>query len=151
MPYVMVPVPEEHVAEIMEHVVRLAARANQQQWDAEAVAELFLGSDEASKSVLSTVARRTIAGSPLTDDALADLVQLTRRETLGVIRELNVRATRTKRSQLMIVKDVDDGTAEGRTGERRVVGMSVELAEMIRKAEELERAATPHPLQRNSG
>jgi hypothetical protein len=135
----------------MEYVVRLAARANQQQWDPEAIAEFFLGSDEASKSVLSTVARRIIAGSPLTDDALADLVQLTRRETLGVIRELNVRATRTKRPQVMIVREVADASPDGKTGERRVLGMSAEVAEMIRKAEEIERASAPHPLQRNSG
>jgi hypothetical protein len=151
MPYIMVPVPEEHVAEVMEHVVRLSARANLQQWDTDAVAELFLAADEASKSVLSAVARRTIAGSPVTDEALATLVELGRREILGVIREINLRAARGKRPQLMIVREVSEPTPDGRTSEKRVLGMSIEIAEMIRKAEEIERTVAPHPLQRGTG
>ena len=151
MPYIMVPVPEEHVAEIMEHVVRLAARANLQEWDDEAVTETFLAVDEASRSVLSAVARRTIAGSPVSDETVATQLELGRREILGVVREINLRAARSKRPQLMIVRELSEPTPDGRTSERRVLSMSIEIAEMIRRAEEMERTLAPHPLQRGSG
>jgi hypothetical protein len=151
MPYIMVPVPEEHVAEVMEHIVKLTTRANLQPWDHEAVEALFMKVEESSRSVLSAVARRTLGGDELTDEALAQLVELTRKEAVGVIRLLNGKALRRRRTELVKLETIAEVGPDARTREKRIVGMAVEVAEMIRAAEEVERAMLPHPLQRSSG
>ena len=62
MPYVMVPVPEEHVKEVMEFVIRTMARASIEEWDEESIESLFATVDEASRSLLSVVARAATTG-----------------------------------------------------------------------------------------
>ena len=48
MPYVMVPVPEEHVQDVMQFVVRMASQATLEPWTQEALGELFDEIDEAA-------------------------------------------------------------------------------------------------------
>ena len=65
MPYVMVPVPEEHVQDVMQFVLREVAKASQLPWDEESVAQLFGEVDEASRSLLAYAARAITNGTDL--------------------------------------------------------------------------------------
>ena len=42
MPYVMVPVPEEHVQDVMQFILREVARASLEAWDEESVEDMVL-------------------------------------------------------------------------------------------------------------
>jgi hypothetical protein len=53
MPYVMVPVPEEHVQDVMQFVLREVAKASLEPWDEKSVSELFHDGDEGSRSLLA--------------------------------------------------------------------------------------------------
>ena len=97
MPYVMVPVPEEHVQEVMEFVIRTVARASIDAWTTESMEQAFLEVDEASRSLLSVVARaRDVRQGDHRPDA-ADFLQLSQRETSGILREVNDVARERKR------------------------------------------------------
>ena len=50
MPYVMVPVPEEHVEAVMQFVLRAVAQAALQDWDTESLTKLWEDSDEATQN-----------------------------------------------------------------------------------------------------
>ena len=65
MPYVMMPVPEEHVEEVMQFILRAIARASIQPWDAESITKLYGEVDEASRSLLAFVARASAAASSM--------------------------------------------------------------------------------------
>ena len=47
MPYVMVPVPEEHVEDVMQYILRALSRAAIVPWDDESIAEVYEQVDEA--------------------------------------------------------------------------------------------------------
>ena len=55
MPYVMVPVPEEHVEDVMQYILRALSRAAIVPWDEESIAEVYDGVDEVSRSLLAFV------------------------------------------------------------------------------------------------
>src|SRR3954454_8446572 len=97
MDYVMVPVPEEHVVDVMTHIARLVARASVVPWTDDAVAELFDEVDEACRSVLSLVARNTVADKDLSDEDAADALELNVREVRAIVRDVNEVAQRGKR------------------------------------------------------
>jgi hypothetical protein len=151
MPYVLVPVPEEHVVEVMSYVIRLVNRASIQEWDETAVAEFFRESDEASRSLLSIVARGVLAGKELTDQQAADFIQLSARETLGVARELNDKAKEEHRPQPILVVPVTEELPNGRTREKRALAMPGYLAPMVRDAERELELAQPSPLEVEPG
>ena len=65
MPYVMIPVPEEHVEEVMQYVLRAVARAAIQPWDTESIGAIFSEVDEATRSLLAFVARASADGGEL--------------------------------------------------------------------------------------
>src|SRR4029453_8318573 len=67
MPYVMVPVPEEHVQDVMQFILREMAKASLVPWDEESVTVLFHEIDEANRSLLAYVARATLSGTDITE------------------------------------------------------------------------------------
>ena len=71
MPYVMVPVPEEHVQEAMEAILRITRQAQLNPWDAESIDQFFRAEDEPSKALLTLVARASRDGKQLTSTATA--------------------------------------------------------------------------------
>lgn len=98
MPWVSVPVPEEHVQEVMEFVIRTIARANLQEWENDSMATFFAKCDEPSRALISVVARAANAGKDLTDQMAADFIELTVREMYGLQREINEAARRDRKS-----------------------------------------------------
>lgn len=151
MPYVMVPVPEEHVTEAMQAVLRIVARASVVDWDTHSVAELWEASDEATKSVLSSVARAVIGGAAIPDADLARAIEINVREVLGIVREVNEAAAASSHPGLLVSQMVAEQLPNGRIREQRTISMDRAVAEAVRAAEQAEREAAPHPLVPGSG
>jgi predicted ATP-dependent protease len=149
MPYVMVPVPEEHVQDVMQFILREVAKAAQAPWDDESISELFHEVDEASRSVLAYTARASIGGTDITEAQAADMMQLRPREVTGIVRELNELAAKANRSALVVTRTVTETLPNGRNTEKRVLWMSEEVAPLVRAAERTELANVPHPLGDN--
>jgi hypothetical protein len=143
MPYVMVPVPEEHVVEVMEFVIRTVARAAFGEWDAESMEKLFLESDEVNRSLLSVVARHVSSGKNLTDQAAADSLQLSGREMHGAIREINEAAKDSNRPLLLYIETVDEALPNGRVRSQNLVLMRDNYARLVREAERAELTSNP--------
>lgn len=142
MDYVMVPVPEEHVVDVMQHVARLVARASVVPWDDESVAELFDEVDEASRSVLSLVARNRTAGKEVSEDDTAKSIELNIRELRSIVRDINDVAQREKREPVLGVKEASVLLRNGRTVPRRVLVMTEAVARSLRAHE---RSSMPEP------
>jgi len=146
MPYVMIPVPEEHVEEVMQFILRAIARAAIEPWDAASVTELFEEVDEASRSLLAFVARGSADGGELDIADAARKVQLTVREITGIMNELNILIRDANRPNLIISRSVAERLPNGRVKDKRVLFMEAEVAEMVREAEKAELLHAPHPL-----
>jgi hypothetical protein len=146
MPYVMVPVPEEHVQDVMQFILREMAKASLEPWDEVSVTRLFREVDEESRSLLAYAARATISGKELSEGDAADLMQLRAREMAGIMRDLNERASKANRPALVMTRTVTETLPNGRTTEKRVLWMQEELAPLIHAAERAELADVPAPL-----
>jgi hypothetical protein len=135
MDFVMVPVPEEHVVDVMLYVTRLVARAGVEPWTNELINEFYDGVDEASRSLLSLVARATAAGKDLTEDDAAEALELSVREIRAITRDIYDETQRQKRQPLCGVRDTEVTLRNGRTVEQRVFSMTDPVARMIRSHE----------------
>lgn len=135
MDYVMVPVPEEHVVDVMLLVARLVAKASVVPWTDDAVVELFDEVDEVSRSVLSMVARATTAGRDVNDEEAAESLELSVREIRAVIRDINEIGTRAKREPMLGLRDATVVLRNGRSASRRVFVMTDAVARAIRSHE----------------
>jgi hypothetical protein len=146
MPYVMVPVPEAHVEDVMQFILREIAKAGLEQWDAESVAALYQAVDEVARSLLAYTARATTRGKDMSEAEAADMMQIRQREMAGVIRELNDHASRLNRPSPVGARLVDEVLPNGRTTEKRVLWMQKELAPLVAEVERAELADVPSPL-----
>ena len=135
MDYVMVPVPQEYVVDVMLHISRLVARASVVPWTDEGVAELFDEVDEASRSVLSLVARATTAEKELSDEDAADSLELKVREVRTIVRDINEAATRTKHEPMLSLRDTTVILRNGRSVPKRLFAMTEVVAKAIRAHE----------------
>ena len=151
MDYVMVPVPEEHVVDVMLHIARLVAKASVVPWTDDAVAELFDEVDEASRSVLSLAARSTAAGKELNDEEAAESLELNVREVRDIVRDLTEIGTRSKREPMLALRDASVVLRNGRTVQRRLFVMTESVARSIRAHERTslggERSAAAEPVE----
>ena len=150
MPYVMMPVPEEHVEDVMQFVLRAIARAAIQPWDAESITQVFGEVDEATRSLLAFVARASVEGGELDAADAASKIQLTVREILGIVNELNVRTRDADRPNLIAARNVTDRRPNGRVTEKRVLQMPPDIAQFVRAAEQAELLAETDPLGRGT-
>jgi predicted ATP-dependent protease len=146
VPYVMVPVPEEHVQDVMQFILREVAKASQEPWDEESVGTLFREADEASRSLLAYTARASMSGTDLTEGQAADMMQLRPREVAGIVRELNERAAKANRPSLLVARTVTETLPNGRTTEKRILWMSDDIAPFVRDAERAELQDVAPPL-----
>jgi hypothetical protein len=151
MPYVMVPVPEEHVVDVMQHVVKLVNKASREPWDEGAIEEFFNEADEGVRSLLSVVASATLRGEEITQGEAARAMELKLRD-LGPIQGPIAQAANDANRQPLIetVQGERTGPA-GRVRKVRNMSMDREVAEMIRAAELKALEQEPHPLDRDVG
>lgn len=145
MDYVMVPVPEEHVVDVMQHVARLVAKASVIPWDDDSVAEFFDEVDEASRSVLSLVARSTTASKDLTEDAAGDALELKVREVQSIVRELHQATQQAKREPILVIREVSVVLRNQRTVKKRLFAMTEPVARAIRAHERASVDSAPGP------
>lgn len=146
----MVPVPEEHVYEAMGLILRLTARANLEEWDQESITSLFHEIDEPSRSVVSAVARATTAKGAIPDTEASASIEMTKREVLGICRELNERAQELNRPGLIQVRQENEVLPNGRTRERRMLSVDRMVADLVREAER-EELASSGPMPGDAG
>jgi hypothetical protein len=151
MPYVMVPVPEEHVQDVMQFVLREVAKSSLEPWDEKSISEFFHDIDEESRSVLAYAARATISGKELSEADAADLLQLRQREMAGIMRDLNERAVKANHANLLSTRTITETLPNRRTVEKRVLWMSEDLASLVHSAERAELADVRAPLGDRSG
>lgn len=145
MPYVMVPVPEEHVQDVLDFVLRAIARASVQPWEPESLTRFFLDIDEPGRMLLSVVAHAVRADKPLSEDEAADRIELSRREMVGIMQELNELAQAESRPQLLIRRRVSDVLPNGRIVEKPVLAMEPEIAVLVYEAERAELSGGASP------
>jgi hypothetical protein len=150
MPYVMVPVPEEHVLEVMGIVLRLATRRSHDEppkaWDQDAVNGFFAKANEPTRGLLSFLAHPKRAGKEFIPPEIADALELEASEVSGLLGPLNREFRRANRVPLFEGRVHLETTAKGRTLKRRRLMMGSEHAEMVRAAEQAVRLVEPDPL-----
>lgn len=140
MPYVMVPVPEEHVEDVMEFILRAVAAASVQAWDDESLDATYHEVDEMTRSLLAFVARAQAEGKELDAIAAARQIQMTAREVNGILSDLQTLTRETNRPPLIVARLVSEKLPNGRVTETRVLTMETEVAELVRAAERRELA-----------
>jgi hypothetical protein len=140
MPYVMVPVPEEHVEDVMQFILRAIARASIEPWDDTSIFETYHEVDETTRSLLAFVARAAADGKELDTIAAARQIQMTPREVNGILNELQALTRDANRSPLMVVQVVSARLPNGRVTDKRVLAMEPDVAEFVREAERAELA-----------
>jgi hypothetical protein len=146
MPYVMVPVPEEHVQDVMQFILREVAKASIEPWDDASISQLFHEVDEASRSLLAYTARASISDTEITEAQAAEMMQLRTREVIAIVRELNEEAGKANRPSLVTARTLTETLPNGRTREQRVLSMSDEVAGLVRDAERAELADVRPPV-----
>jgi hypothetical protein len=142
--YVMVPVPEENVEDVMRFVVRLMTQASIEPWTEVAVAEIFDEVDEITRVLLSAVAKATLGGAPLTEPDAVRAIQLDWRETMGIVRELNEAAGEDAHAPLVLRKTISETLPNGRTRDVRVLTMEGEVANFVSAADRAQLQADGH-------
>ena len=151
MPYVMVPVPEEHVVDVMQYVARLASRATRQTWDKESIEQLFLEASEPVRSLLSVVASATLADKEISAGEALRALELRPRALSSLLGPVREAAREANREPLIELQQVQRTGPAGRTRAVRNMIMDREAAEMIRSAELKALEVEPHPLDREAG
>jgi hypothetical protein len=140
MPYVSVPVPEEHVEDVMRFILRAMARASMLSWDEESFADLWGDTDELGRALLAFVARATLEDVDLTDREAAEQVQVRPREVHALAAELSQESQRRRRPAIVTTQMVEDELPNGRIVEVRVLLMDAEVARFVADAERAELA-----------
>lgn len=152
MGYVMVPVPEEFVQEAMKMVIRLSRSDAMNEWDQEAVTQLFHDVSEMEKAVLSAVARGSLGEEQsVREDIVARSMEHSVREIREIAREINSRATDDLFGRIIAITTTTETLPNGRMRDERRFSMSEELAEWVREAEREEAKQAPHPLLGDDG
>lgn len=146
MPYVMVPVPEEHVQDVMQFVVRLASQASVEPWTQEAVAQVFEEIDEPARALLSAVAKGVINGKPLNEGDASAIIGMNWREVAGMVRELNEMAASRSHPALVGRRSLTVTLPNGRTREVRALIIDDEIAGLVHAADRAQLLADGHPL-----
>jgi hypothetical protein len=86
--YVMVPVPEELEDRVRFYVNWRVGGEAAADWSEDAVAGIYRGLDDVSRTVLRTVAQGAVEDEPVTVARAAQAAGTTIRETLGIVLEL---------------------------------------------------------------
>lgn len=140
MAYVSVPVPEEHVEDVMRFVLRAMAKASMLPWDEESFGEFWSEVDELSRSLLAFVARAAADDEDISDREVAEKMQVRPREVHALTAELTQESARRRRPPIVTGQIVEDELPNGRIVEVRVLLMDPDVATMVTRAERSELA-----------
>lgn len=140
MGFVMVPVPEEHVLEVMAYVTRLAEQpvptgaAPVQPWDQEQVDRLVAAANDRTRALLGFIAHRSRAGKEVAPREIASGLGLERSDIPGILGPLNRQFRRDNLAPLFESRVRTVTTAGGRPEKRRTIVIPKESARMVRTA-----------------
>jgi hypothetical protein len=146
MPYVLVPVPEDNVQDVMQFVVRLMSQASIEPWTEESIVQLFETIDEPGRALLSVVAQSALGGKPITEGDAATMIEMNWREVMGILRELNDVATAEAHPAIIGRRVVTETLPNGRTRDVRVLTMTDEVAQFVHAADRAQLLADGNPL-----
>jgi hypothetical protein len=138
--FVMVPVPEEHVLEVMAYVTRLAEQpapagaAPAQQWDQERVDRLVAESNDRTRALLGFIAHRSRAGKEVAPREIAAGLGFERSDIPGILGPLNRQFRRDHLAPLFESRVRTVTNAEGRPEKRRTIVLPKDSARMVRTA-----------------
>ena len=135
MSYVMVPVPEDRVEDVMQFIVRLMSQASMEEWTEASVKQLWDEIDEPSRALLSTVATASLGGERPSEGDVASRIELNWREAMGLLRELNDLARDETHPPLVIRRTIVETLPNGRTRDVRILTMNEDLARLVHAAD----------------
>jgi hypothetical protein len=127
----MVPVPEEHVLEVMRYITRIVARASGTAWDEAAIAEVWNDVDESCRALLAEVATASSAEVELDAERCAREIGASVREVAAMVNELNSVARDTYRPNLIVAPVAGDQLPDGSVTEKRLLRMDLDTAALI--------------------
>ena len=140
MGFVMVPVPEEHVLEVMAYVTRLAEQpapagaVPAQQWDQEQVDRLVAEANDRTRALLGFIAHRSRAGKQVAPREIAAGLGFERSDIPGILGPLNRQFRRDNLAPLFESRVRTVTNTEGRPEKRRTIVIPKESARMVRTA-----------------
>ena len=134
MPFVMVPVPEEHVLAVMQFITRAVARASGQPWDEDSIAEVWNDVDEPCRAMLAHLARASLVGDDLDAEEVARRIGASIRETAAIVNELNSIARDAYRPNLITAPVAGEQLPDGSVNEKRMLRMSSDIAGLVQGA-----------------
>jgi hypothetical protein len=109
MEYVMVPVPEEHVAEVQKFIAKSIVAPVQDGSDPGAVTRLIGDLDERTRAVLLFTAKAADEGLDVTVQGASEAIGCSEHEVLGLCTELNVAVADAGGPGLTLVPVLDAG------------------------------------------
>jgi hypothetical protein len=145
MEYVMVPVPDEFVVDVMQYVTRLVARASVIPWTKESVEDFFDPLDETAKALLSLVARYTVADKEVGYDTATEALELSEREIKEIAREINDAARGNSLAPPLAANEASVVLRNGRVAKKWLFIMTEPVARMIRAHERASLAGVEQP------
>jgi hypothetical protein len=112
MEHVMVPVPEEHLAEVKQYLQWNTASVPMGSWDTDAAAHFVTSLDELAARVLMHAAAAADEVVVLTIPDAAAAAGCTEREILGLVVELNAAARAASGPPFILATALVHGTTE---------------------------------------
>lgn len=143
--YVMVPVPEQLVPRVMQHIIGLMMLDSLEDWEQDELTEFFGLLTEDRKAIVILCANAVVGGRVVTADAVAEKLQLPLSHVMKAIRDLAEVARERNRPQVVKVKMTVSTTATGREVKRREVQMEEDVAKMVLVAEQADFASGAEP------
>lgn len=140
MPYVMVPVPEEHIEVVLQFVLGAMKRAAIEHWDESSIADLFAQLDEPSQVVLSAAARGVLGPGPISAQDAAEAAGISKREAAAIVFELNVRARDLERPMVILFYETEREGADGEVQAVLHMNMAPPVASMVCDADRMQRS-----------
>lgn len=111
MPYVMVPVPEEHEKEFQSELLQLTLRASINAWDAAMVQGLLDELDEPALALVRVLVDAASANRRLTRQQVAELLQSDVATVSSLAERINHRSAGKGRPYLILVAPGEDPKA----------------------------------------
>ncbi len=132
MSYVLVPVPDEFVADVEQFLFQLRLREDLAPFDEDAMAEHLLSLDEEPRSIMLTIAEAVVQKRPYSDVELAELLGVSVRELLGLLTDINDVRVRSYAGNLVFTERATDEDDPTRTVRRLQMLLGYALAAVQR-------------------
>lgn len=136
--YVMVPIPERYVGEVMGHLMIMGVQEQTDPWESTEVHEFFDRCGDLEKALLAYVARRVLAGQEVEATQVTDFLRLTEDQLEATVGELNQLAMARRRPVVVFLVD-GPKDSEGAVSGPRTLRMSETVAGDIDAADAMDR------------